>query len=413
MKHLDEARASRSALLFIFMTLFVDSVGLGVVIPVMPKIIVALVGGTLGQAAPYGGWLVDAFAIMQFLCAPLIGNLSDRFGRRPVLVVSLAALGIDYTITGLAPTIGWLFLARCLSGAASATYATANAYIADVTPPERRAATFGLTGAAFGLGFVAGPALGGLLGLYGPRLPFFVSAGLAFANALFGFLVLKESLAKEDRRKFEIARANPVGSIVALARFPALVGLFGVFILVQFAHDANPAIFTYYAMLKFHWSVLDVGYAVMAMGVAISLVSGFLTGAIVARVGDEQATYVGLVSGAIGFIGYAFASAGWVMYAWMPLVAFLGLAIAALNGVMSRQVGADEQGELQGALASLGSLTSIVAMPSMGYLLAWFTSPSAPVYFPGVAFLAAGLCLLAAAGAFARARAVPTLSPAG
>jgi MFS transporter, DHA1 family, tetracycline resistance protein len=409
---LAETRTSKYALAFIFVTMFVDTMGLGIILPVMPKIIVSLVGGTLGQAAPYGGWLFDAYAIMQFLCAPLIGNLSDRYGRRPVLVISLIAIGIDYTITGLAPTIVWLFIGRCLSGAAGATYSTVNAYIADVSPPEKRAANFGLTGAAFGLGFIAGPAIGGFLGEFGPRLPFFVSAGLAFANALYGYVVLKESLAERDRRTFELSRSNPIGALVSLSRFPMLIGLFCVLVLFRFAHDANPALFTYYTMLKFRWTSLEVGYALMAIGLVMAVISGFLTRLIIPRVGEERALYLGLICGGLGFAGYAFAAQGWMMYGWMLLGAFMALASPALNGVMSRQVGRDEQGELQGAMASLGSLTSIAAMPSMSYLFAWFTSPAAPIYFPGAAFLAAAMCMFAAAALFARARPVPVLSPA-
>ncbi len=408
----DSARTGRYALLFIFVTMLIDTIGLGIIIPVIPKIIVALVGGTVSEAAPYGGWLFDTFAIMQFLCAPLIGNLSDRFGRRPILILSLVALGIDYTITGLAPTILWLFLGRCLSGAAGATYSTVNAYIADVSSPEKRAANFGLTGAAFGLGFIAGPAIGGFLGQYGARLPFFVSAGFAFANALYGFFILKESLRKEDRRTFEFARANPLGSVLALKRFPMVFGLLGVFILIRFAHDANPSVWTYYTMLKFHWTSRDVGLSLMAVGLATTAVYGFLARKIIPRIGDERAIYTGLICGAAGFSGYALATRGWMMFGWMAVWAFMGLALPALNAVLSRQVGPNEQGELQGALASLGSLTSIAAMPSMSYLFAWFTSARAPVYFPGAAFLTAGLCLLAAAALFSRLRAVPVLDPA-
>jgi MFS transporter, DHA1 family, tetracycline resistance protein len=409
---LSEAQTNRYALLFIFITLFVDTMGLGIVIPVMPKIIVALVGGTVGQAAPYGGWLFDAYAVMQFLCAPLIGNLSDRFGRRPVLILSLVALGIDYMITGLAPTIAWLFVARCLSGAAGATYSTANAYIADVSPPEKRAANFGLTGAAFGLGFIAGPAIGGFLGQYGPRLPFFVSAGLAFANAIYGYFVLGETLAKTDRRKFEFARANPLGAVKALGRFPAFYGMFAVFIFFQFGHDANPAVWSYYTMLKFKWTTLEVGYSLMAVGVMIAVVSGFLTRFIVARIGEERAIYLGLLFGGAGFMGIALATKTWMIYAWMPLMAFMGLATPALSAIMSKEIGPDEQGELQGALASLGSLTALVSMPAMSYLFDWFTRPDATTYFPGAPFLTAGLCLVAAAATYSRVRAAPALSPA-
>jgi DHA1 family tetracycline resistance protein-like MFS transporter len=413
---LSEARASRYALLFIFITMFVDTVGLGIVIPVMPRIIVAVRGGTISEAAPYGGWLFDAYAGMQFLFAPLIGNLSDRFGRRPVLIISLAALGIDYMITGFAPTIAWLFIARLLSGAAGGAYSTVNAYIADVSPPEKRAANFGLTGAAFGLGFIAGPAIGGLLGQHDPRLPFFVSAGLAFANALYGYVVLKESLARENRRKFELVRANPLGSLMALSRFPAIFTLLGVFVLTRFAHDANPSVWTYYTMLKFHWTSSDVGLSLMAVGLSTSIVYGFLTRLIVPVIGEGRAVVSGMLCGAAGFTGYAFATQGWMMFGWMAVWSFMGLAMPALNAVMSHQVGPDEQGELQGALASLGSLTSIAAMPSMSYLFAWFTGGivglGAPVYFPGAAFLAAGFCLLAAAVLYTRTRIAPALSPA-
>jgi DHA1 family tetracycline resistance protein-like MFS transporter len=409
---MSDMRAGRYALLFIFITMLVDTIGLGIIIPVAPRIIMALRGGTVAEAAPYGGWLSDAFLVMQFLCAPVIGNLSDRFGRRPVLIVSLVALGIDYTITGLAPTIAWLFVGRCLSGAAGATYSTVNAYIADVSPPEKRAANFGLTGAAFGLGFVAGPAIGGLLGQYGPRIPFFVSAGLAFANALFGYFVLRESLAKENRRGFELSRANPLGSVLALRRFPMVFGLLGVFVLMRFAHDANPSVWTYYTMYKFHWTTREVGLSLMAAGIFVAFIYGYLTRIIVPRIGEARAIYLGLVCGAAGFTGYAFATASWMMYAWMALWSFMGLATPALNAIMSRQVGPDEQGELQGALASLGSLTSMAAMPSMAYLFAWFTSAAAPVLFPGAAFMTAGLCLLAATGLFARAQPAPVAAPA-
>ncbi|MBN9571988.1 MAG: MFS transporter, partial [Alphaproteobacteria bacterium] len=244
--------ASRHALTFIFITMLVDTIGLGIIIPVTPQLIEQLTGDGMSGAARWGGWLFFVYALMQFLCAPLIGNLSDRFGRRPVLIISLVALGIDYLITGLAPTIAVLFIGRFLSGMAGAAYPTVNAYIADVSPPEKRAANFGLTGAAFGLGFIIGPAIGGLLGEYGPRIPFFVSAGIAFCNALYGLIVLQESLPPARRRRFELWRANPLGAVVALKRFPMLIGLCGVLILMRLAHDANPVVWTYFTMLKFN-----------------------------------------------------------------------------------------------------------------------------------------------------------------
>jgi DHA1 family tetracycline resistance protein-like MFS transporter len=338
---------------------------------------------------------------MQFLFAPAIGNLSDRFGRRPVLILALVAIGIDYTITGLAPTIAWLFLGRLLSGMAGASYTTAGAYIADVTPPEKRAANFGLIGAAFGLGFIVGPALGGILGQYGVRLPFFVSAALAFANATYGYLILAESLPKEHRRKFEIWRANPLGALLALRRFPYVLGLCGVIVLMRLAHDASPATWTYYTMLKFRWTTAEVGYSLMAVGAVTAVSYGGLTRLIIPRIGEVRAVYVGLAGGALAFAGFAFTTAGWMMYGWMLLFALASLAMPALNAIMSKEVGPSEQGELQGAIASVGSLTSVGAPLAMSYLFAYFTGDGAPLYFPGAAFLAASLCLVAAAIAFA------------
>jgi DHA1 family tetracycline resistance protein-like MFS transporter len=408
----DQPQTSRYALIFIFVTIFIDTVGLGIIIPVTPKIIEQLTHEGLSEAARYGGWLMFVFSAMQFLCAPLIGNLSDRYGRRPVLILSLLAIGVDYAITGLAPTIAWLFVGRFLSGIAGASYSTANAYIADVTPPEKRAQNFGLVGAAFGLGFIAGPALGGIVGEYGARLPFFVSAGLAFLNALYGFLVLRESLPKTQRRKFELWRANPVGALEALSRYPAIFGLCGVTVLMRLAHDANPSIYSYYTILKFHWTPAQLGYSLMALGAMTTLVFGLLTRLIIPRIGEVRAVYLGLACGALGFFGYALATETWMFYAWMTVWSFMGLAGPALSAIMSRHVPATEQGELQGALASMGSLTSIIAPPLLTNIFGYFTRAAAPLYFPGAAFCAAGLCLLAAALLFARARPQPIFSPA-
>ena len=396
-----EAKTSRSALVFIFITIFIDVVGLGIIIPVWPKLITQLAGVGLSDAARYGGWLSFVYAGMQFLGAPVIGNLSDRFGRRPVLIYALVSIGIDYVIMGVAPTIGWLFLGRFLSGMSGASYTTASAYIADVSPPEKRAANFGLVGAAFGLGFIIGPGLGGILALYSVRLPFFLSAGLAFANALFGLFVLRESLPRERRRKFEIWRANPMGSLVALRRFSYVLPLCGVIVLMRFAHDASPSTWTYYTMLRFHWNSADVSYSLMAIGAVTAVAYGGLTRLIIPRVGEVRSVYIGLAAGALGFAGFAFSATGWEMYAWMPLFALMALAMPALNAIMSKEVGPTEQGELQGAIACIGSLTSVVAPLAMSYLFASFTSAKAPFYFPGVSFLAAGLCLVLGALVFA------------
>jgi DHA1 family tetracycline resistance protein-like MFS transporter len=406
------ATTNRWALAFIFVTMFVDTIGLGMVIPVTPSIISDLTGEGMSGAARYGGWLMFAFASMLFLCSPVIGNLSDRFGRRPVLIASLLAIGVDYTITGLAPTIGWLFVGRILSGMAGAAYTTANAYIADVSPPEQRAANFGLVGAAFGIGFVVGPALGGLLGHINDRLPFFAAAGLAVANAGFGFFVLKESLAPEHRRAFDWRRANALGALAAIRNYPAVFGLVGVLILMRLAHDANPAIWSFYVYLKFNWTKLDVGFAMAFMGLAIALVYGVLTRIAIPRLGEMRAAYAGLLCGALGFAGYAFATAGWQMYGWMLVWSLMGLAMPSLNAIMSKQVPANAQGELQGALSSIAGLTSVAAPPLMTNVFAYFTGADAPVYFPGSAFLAAGLMLALAALLLMRARHTPAAEPA-
>lgn len=402
-----EPQASRHALAFIFITMLVDTIGLGIILPVTPKLIAELTGQGMSEAARWGGWLFFSYALMQFFCAPALGNLSDRFGRRPVLLTSLAVLGVDYLITALAPTIFWLFIARLLSGMAGAAYPTANAYIADVSPPEKRAANFGLVGAAFGIGFVIGPAIGGVLGQHGTRLPFYVSAAIAFCNALYGFIVLKESLPFTSRRKFELWRANPLGALFALRRFPAMLSLFGVIVLMRLAHDANPVIWTYYTMLKFNWTAAQVGYSLMVVGAMLTLVYSFLTRIIIPRIGESRSVFLGLGCGAIGFMGYAFATHGWMLYASMAVWVLMALSGPSLNAIMSRQVGPNEQGELQGALASLGSLTSVAAPPILSNLFGYFTSAAAPIYFPGAAFLAGSVCLALSALVFAWTRKRP------
>jgi len=403
--------ASRYALAFIFCTMLIDTIGLGLIIPVSPGLIASLTHQDLSGAARWGGWLFFVYALMQFLCAPVIGNLSDRFGRRPVLVLGLVALGIDYLITGFAPTIGFLFLGRALSGAAGASYPTVNAYIADVSPPEKRAANFGLVGAAFGLGFILGPAMGGLLGEhFGLRAPFFAASALAFANALFGLLVLKESLPAERRRKFELWRANPVGSLVALRRYPALLGLFAVLVLVQLAHDSLPSTWTYYTMLKFHWGPADVAWSLVAVGILTAISFAVLPRMLVPRLGETRAVWLGLGCGALAYAGYALAPTPLALYGWMTVFALGGVGRPALTAILSHKVPHDEQGELQGAIASVNSLTSVGSPLVMTHLFAWFTSSAAPFYFPGASFVAAAVCELGALALFALTRPAASVS---
>ncbi|HEY1706653.1 MAG TPA: TCR/Tet family MFS transporter [Rhizomicrobium sp.] len=392
---------SRYALAFIFITMLVDTIGLGIVIPVTPRLISELTGEGLSGAARWGGLLFFLFALMQFFFSPMFGNLSDRYGRRPVLILSLLVLGLDYFISGIAPTIAWLIVARVTAGIASSTYPTVNAYIADVSPPEKRAANFGLTGAAFGIGFVLGPAIGGVVGNhFGSRAPFFVAAAVAIGNALFGLLVLKESLPPERRRTFELWRANPVGSLIAIRRYPMIFGLIGVLVLTQLAHDALPATWTFYVMERFHWNPAQVGYSLMAVGVLTSFTFAVLPRLVIPLLGEVNAVYAGFFAAACGYAGYAFSSEPWMLYAWMIVWALAGVGSPALNSILSRQVPADEQGELQGALGSLSSLTSVFAPVVMTNLFSYFTGGHAPVYFPGASFLAAALCELGALAIF-------------
>jgi DHA1 family tetracycline resistance protein-like MFS transporter len=400
---MSDTNPSRLALVFIFVTMLVDTIGLGIIIPVAPRIIAQLTGpypnytAAMSASAAWGGWLQTAFAGMLFLFSPLIGNLSDRFGRKPVLIASLLFLGFDYFITGIAPTIWWLFVSRILSGIAGAAYTTANAYIADVSPPEKRAANFGLTGAAFGIGFVLGPAIGGFLGQYGVRIPFFAAAALAVANALFGLLVMKESLPPEKRRKFEFWRANPIGSLLALRRYPMVFGFIVVLILMRLAHDANPVIWSYYVYLKFHWTIGQVAAAMAVLGMMMAFVFGFLTRIAIPKLGEYNAAVIGLLAGALGFWGYAFATQGWMMYPGMLVWSLMGLAMPSINALISTHVPPTEQGELQGALSSIGGVTSVVAPVILTNVFAYFTKAGAPFYFPGAAFFAAGVMLLLAA----------------
>jgi DHA1 family tetracycline resistance protein-like MFS transporter len=397
---------SRNALLFIFLTMLIDTIGLGLIIPVAPGLIAELTHTGLSGAASWGGWLFFVYALMQFLCAPVIGNLSDRFGRRPVLILSLAMLSFDYVLTGLSPNIVWLFLGRTLSGMAGASFTTANAYIADVSPPEKRAANFGLVGAAFGLGFILGPALGGLLGEhYGLRTPFFVAGALAATNALFGFLVLKESLPPEHRRAFDWKRANPLGSLNALKRYPALLSLFGALVLLRLAHDSLPSTWSYYTMLKFGWGPADVAMSLVVVGALSAVSFAVLPRLLTPRLGETRSVLLGLAAGTIGYAGYAFAGSPAMLYTVMVVFCFGGIGGAALNAILTHMVPDNEQGELQGAIASIGSLTAIASPLIMTGLFSYFTGPAAPIHFPGASFLAAALCELGALVVFATARA--------
>ena len=378
-------------LIFILLALFIDTVGFGIIIPATPELIMLLTGEGLSAAARYGGWLLFTFAAFQFFAAPVLGNLSDRFGRRPVLLVSMLAFGLDYLVMGFAPSLTWLFFGRAVAGICGATYPTANAYVADITPPGQRARFFGLVGAAWGVGFIVGPALGGLLAKFGPRLPFFVASALAFANVTYGFFALPESQPVEARRPFSLKRANPLGSFLAMRRFPIVVGLIGALLFYQVAHDANPSTWTYYTMEKFHWSEFDVGLSMAFIGLTFAIVQATLVGPIVAIVGERRTIYLGLSLYVVGFLGLAFSTEGWMVYACIIPFALGTTANPSIKAIMSRALPANMQGELQGVIAGLAGMTAIVAPVIMTQLFGHFTAAGASVYFPGVSFFAAGI----------------------
>lgn len=384
------------ALGFIFITLLLDVVGFGLIIPVLPGLLEEMTGGDLSTAAKWGGLLMFTYAGMQFLFSPIVGGLSDQYGRRPVILASLFAFGIDFIIVGLAPNIWWFFLGRLLAGITGASFSSCSAYIADVSPPEKRAQNFGMIGAAFGLGFIIGPLIGGLVSAeFGLRAPFFVAAGLALLNWLYGYFVLPESLAPENRRPFEWKRANPVGSLLNLRRYPVVLSLSGALLFIYVAGHANQSTWTYITMKKFDWDTKMVGYSLAFVGLMVGIVQGGLTRIVIPRFGSKTSLYFGLFMYTIGFVLFVFANKGWMMFAFMVPFSLGGFAGPALQGIISNQVPANEQGELQGSLTSLIAVTSIIGPLTMTWLFAWFTSEAAPVQFAGAPFLmGAVLCLV-------------------
>lgn len=388
----------RFALAFIFITVALNMLGVGLIIPVLPSLIQEVAWVDLPTASRYGGFILMTFAVMQFLCAPIVGNLSDRFGRRPVLLVALAGYGLDFLVMAWAPTLVWLFVARALSGAFGATFSTANAYIADVSTPEKRAQNFGLIGAAFGLGFVIGPALGGLLGEIDLRAPFYAAAALSFANLAFGYFVLPETLSADKRRAFSLKRANPVGGAIALSRFPALTGFAATLLLAALAHWSLPGTWAYFVQERFGWSELQVGLSLAFVGVSSAVVMGGLSRVVIPRFGEARAALFGFGIMAGQLLAFAFATQGWMLYLAIALGSLSGLAMPAVQGILSNAVPSDQQGELQGAITSIQGLAAIVGPVLMTQLFYSYTADTASVYFPGAPFLlATGLTLAAIA----------------
>lgn len=393
----------RAAAACIFATVLIDIMGLGIILPVMPALIRELTGETLSEAARDGGWLWFTYAAMQFACAPILGGLSDRYGRRPVLLGSLLAFGLDYLIMGLAPSLAWLFVGRLVAGATGAAYATGFSYMADITPPEKRGQSFGLIGAAFGIGFVVGPAIGGLLGELGTRAPFFVAGGLALCNFAFGYFVLPESLPPERRRAFSLGRANPLGTLLQLRKHPAVLGLALATFFWQLGHQALPATWSYFTMLKFGWSAAAVGGSLAFVGVLMAISQGGLTRVFIPRFGERRTALLGLCSAIAAFVGYAFAPSPAALYASMTLWLFGAMTYPSLNALMSQRVPANAQGELQGGVSSLFGLSAIVGPPLMAQLFGFFSDAAAPVVFPGASFLFAAVLTAVSLALFLRA----------
>ncbi len=390
-----EPRApGRAAFAFIFVTVMLDMLALGIIIPILPKLVVAFEAGDTVNAAVIFGVFGFAWAAMQFLFSPVLGALSDRVGRRPVVLASNLGLGLDYILMAMAPTLGWLFVGRLISGITSASFSTAGAYIADITPAEKRAARFGLLGAAFGLGFIVGPAVGGVLGAIDLRLPFWVAGGLSLTNALYGFFILPESLPKERRSPFNWRKANPLGALRFLRSYPALLGLAAASFLYRVAHDSLSTVFVLYGDFRYGWTEAVTGLVLAAVGVATMIVQGGLIRPVVARLGDLRSVYLGLYCGIAGFAVFALAPTTEIFLIGTALLALLGFVSPSLQSLMTQRVGATEQGQLQGALASLGGISGMMAPLLYSQVFAFSIDAGRPVYLSGTAFLLSSFVLL-------------------
>lgn len=384
-----------AAIGFIFITLLIDITGWGIIIPVVPKLIEELIHADVSEAAKYGGWLSFAYAFIQFVFSPLVGNLSDKYGRRPIILLSLFGFSIDYIFLALSPTIWWLFVGRIIAGITGASVTTASAYIADISTDEDRAKNFGLIGAAFGLGFIIGPVLGGILGHYGSRVPFYAAAVLCMVNFIYGYFVLPESLDKENRRAFDWRRANPIGSLKLLRKHPEISGLVISLILIYIASHAVQSNWSFYTMFRFNWDERMVGISLGVVGLLVGLVQGLLIRWINPLIGDRKSIYYGLLLYGIGMLLFAFATEGWMMFVFLIPYCLGGICGPALQSIITKNIPSNEQGELQGALTSLMSATSIIGPPLMTNLFYYFTHKAAPFQFPGAPFFLAFLLFIA------------------
>lgn len=386
----------RAAFAFIFITVLLDMLALGIIIPVLPGLIVGFMGGDTAGAAEILGIFGTAWALMQFLFSPLLGALSDRFGRRPVILISNVGLGLDYILMAVAPSLTWLFVGRVISGITAGSISTGFAYVADVTPPGERAARFGMLGVAFGAGFVLGPAIGGLTGAIDPRLPFWIAAALSLANALYGWLILPESLPRERRMGFAWRRANPLGALKLMRSHRELLGLGSVNFLNSLAHAVLPNMGVLYMLYRYGWDERTVGLVMAGVGVCAMVVQGGLIGPAVTRFGERNALIAGLMFGAAGFFVHGIAPTGMIFLLGVPLIALWGLANASSLGLMSRRVGADEQGQLQGANQSLQGIANLIGPGLFTLSFSLAIRPELGLQFPGTPFVLAGLLVLAA-----------------
>lgn len=384
------------ALSFIFVTMVLAIMGMGLLIPVLPKLIVEMQGGNETAGAHTYGIIVSVYALMQFVGSPILGSLSDRFGRRRIILIATAGSAIDYVIMANAPTIGWLFVARMIAGLTAGIMATANAYIVDVTPPDKRAGAFGLLGAAFGIGFVIGPALGGWLGDIHLRLPFWVAAGCAAANWLFGLFVLPESLKNENRRAFSWRRANPIGALAALQRFPAVLSLAGSYFLLMFAQMMLFSTWTLYTLHRYHWPMRTVGFSLMLSGLLMGLVQATLVRKVVLKLGDTRAVIVGMSISCVVHICYGLASQGWMIFAIIIVGSLAGISGPALQSYITKHVPANEQGSVQGVFIGLQSLAAIPASLLGTWSFGWAIAPERSFKLPGIAFFEAAVLVLVA-----------------
>jgi len=383
-----------AAFVFILVMVAFDFLAFGIIAPVLPDLIRSFQGGDFARASSIAGVFGLAWATMQFIFSPILGAWSDRFGRRPVILISCFGLSIDYVFMALAPSLRWLFVGRLISGITTSNVATAFAYVTDVTPPEQRAKPFGLISAAFGLGFVIGPAVGGYLGNTHLRFPFWAAAALSLANALYGYFVLPESLPPERRAKSAWHMANPLGSLSLLRSHPELAGLSVVATLYYLAHNSLPSMWAYYTEYRYHWSRGDVGNSLAVVGVCASVVSGVLVGPFVKRFGERRSLLAGLFFGVLGFVGFALATSGWIILAVVPLIALWGIAAPAMQSLMARHVDPSSQGKLQGAINSLRAITGMAGPILFTQVFALAIAPRAPVHFPGAPYFLAAVLLL-------------------